>query len=64
MKMLIGENWVDKDEKIEVRNPYNDDMVDTVPSGDEEDVEAAFQAAEEGFKINRNLPVNQRISIL
>lgn len=64
MKMLIGENWVDKEEKIEVRNPYNDDLIDTVPSGDNEDVEAAFQAAEEGFKINRDMPVHQRISIL
>lgn len=64
MKMLIGENWIDKDEKIEVRNPYNDDFIDTVPSGDNEDVEAAFQAAEEGFKINRDMPVHQRISIL
>jgi len=64
MKMLIGENWVDKDEKIEVLNPYNNDLVDTVPSGDNGDVEAAFQAAEEGFKINRDMPVHQRISIL
>ena len=64
MKMLIGEKWVDKDEKIEVHNPYNDDLVDTVPSGDNEDVKAAFQAAEEGFKINRDMPVHQRISIL
>ena len=64
MKMLIGENWIDKDEKIEVRNPYNNELVDTVPSGDTGDVEAAIKAAEEGFKTNRNLPVHQRISIL
>jgi glyceraldehyde-3-phosphate dehydrogenase (NADP+) len=64
MKMLIGENWVDKDEKIEVCNPFNNELVDTVPSGEESDVDAAFQAAEEGFKINRELPVHQRISIL
>jgi glyceraldehyde-3-phosphate dehydrogenase (NADP+) len=64
MKMLIGDAWVDKDEKIEVRNPYDNALVDTVPSGDKDDVEAALQAAEEGFKINRNLPVHQRISIL
>jgi len=64
MKMLIGEKWVDKDGRIEVRNPFNNDLVDTVPSGDSGDVEAAFQAAEEGFKINRSLPVHQRISIL
>lgn len=64
MKMLIGEKWVDKDEKIEVRNPYDDELIDTVPAGDVNDVEAAFQAAEKGFEINRNLPVHERISIL
>lgn len=64
MKMLIGESWMDKDEKIDVRNPYNDEIIDTVPSGDAADVEAAFQAAEQGYKINRSLPVHQRISIL
>lgn len=64
MKMLIGENWVDKDKKIDVRNPYNDEFIDTIPSGDVADVKAAFKAAEEGFKINRNLAVHQRISIL
>ncbi len=62
--MLIGDKWIDKDEKIDVRNPYNDDLIDTVPSGDVDDVEAAFQAAEEGFEINRSLPVHERISIL
>ena len=64
MKMLIGKKWVDKDEKIDVRNPYDDELIDTVPAGDVADVEAAFQAAEEGFEINRNLPVHERISIL
>ncbi|MBA7632119.1 Succinate-semialdehyde dehydrogenase [NADP(+)] GabD [subsurface metagenome] len=64
MKMLIGKKWVDKDEKIDVRNPYDDKLIDTVPAGDVSDVEAAFQAAEEGFEINRNLPVHERISIL
>jgi glyceraldehyde-3-phosphate dehydrogenase (NADP+) len=64
MKMLIGDQWVDKKEKIEVRNPYNNDLVDTVPSGDKEDVDAALGAAEDGFRINRGLPVHERISIL
>jgi glyceraldehyde-3-phosphate dehydrogenase (NADP+) len=62
--MLIGEKWVDKEEKIEVRNPYNNELVDTVPAGDKKDVEAAIKAAEEGFRINRDLPVHRRISIL
>ncbi len=64
MKMLIGDRWVDKDEKIEVRNPYDDSLVDTVPAGGGEDVEAALRAAEEGFRTNRGLPVHKRIEIL
>lgn len=64
MRMLIGEKWVDKVEKIEVRNPYNNELIDTVPAGDKKDVEAAIGAAEEGFKINRDLPVHRRISVL
>jgi len=64
MRMLIGEKWIDKDEKIEVRNPYNNEVIDTVPAGDKKDVEAAIKAAEEGFKVNRDLPVHRRIAIL
>lgn len=64
MRMLIGKKWIDKEEKIEVCNPYNNELVDSVPSGDINDVEAAYRAAEEGFRINRSLPVYQRISIL
>jgi glyceraldehyde-3-phosphate dehydrogenase (NADP+) len=62
--MLIGDRWVDKKEKIEVRNPYNDELVDTVPAGDVADVQAALGAAEEGFRVNRGLPVHKRIEIL
>jgi glyceraldehyde-3-phosphate dehydrogenase (NADP+) len=64
MKMLIGDRWVDKAEKIEVRNPFHNEVVDTVPAGDQDDVEAALRAAGEGFKINRDLPVHKRISVL
>ena len=64
MKMLIGDRWVDKEEKIEVRNPYDDSLVDTVPAGGIEDVEAALRAAEEGFRTNRALPVHKRIEVL
>ena len=64
MKMLIGDHWVDKEEKIDVINPYNSKVIDTVPSGSGQDVEAAISAAEEGFQINRDMPVHQRISVL
>ncbi len=64
MKMLIAGKWVDKKEKIEVKDPYDGSLVDTVPSGTAEDVKAAITAAEEGYRTNRNLPVHERIRIL
>ena len=60
MKMLIAGKWIDKKEKIEVRDPFDNSLVDTVPSGDAADIRAAIAAAEKGFQINRNLPVHER----
>ena len=38
MKMIIGGKWVDKSEQINVRNPYDGSVVDTVPKGTEKDI--------------------------
>jgi glyceraldehyde-3-phosphate dehydrogenase (NADP+) len=64
MKMIIGGNWVDKDEKIDVINPYDGKVIDTVPRGTAEDVDKAVAAAQKGYEINRALPVHKRITIL
>jgi glyceraldehyde-3-phosphate dehydrogenase (NADP+) len=64
MKMLIAGKWIDKKDTIEVRDPYDDALVDTVPSGDAADVRAAIDSAEKGFQINRSMPVHERIRIL
>ena len=64
MEMLIAGKWIDKEEKIEVRNPYDNSFIDTVPSGNAEDVSAAVKAAAEGYLVNRDLPVHRRMSIL
>ena len=64
MKMIIGGQWVDKDEKIDVTNPYDGSLVDTVPRGTAEDIDRAIQIAQKGYEINRDLPVHRRISIL
>ena len=64
MKMLIGGKWVDKNKKIDVLNPYDNSLVDTVPHGTIEDVDKAIEIAQTGFEINRNLPAHKRISIL
>jgi len=64
MKMIIGGLWVDKDRKIEVRNPYDFSLVDTVPQGSPEDIKQAIAVAGKGYEINREMPVHRRISIL
>jgi len=43
--MLINGDFVDKDEHHEVINPYNSEVVDTVPIGDRGDVNYAIESA-------------------
>jgi glyceraldehyde-3-phosphate dehydrogenase (NADP+) len=62
--MLLGGEWVDRDQRIEVRNPYDDSLLDTVPSASVEDVKAAVGAAVDGYAINRDLPAHKRMEIL
>lgn len=64
MKMLIAGEWVDRDEKIEVRDPWDNKLIDTVPSATLEDVEKAIVSAQEGFKEISNLTVYERAQIL
>lgn len=64
MKMLIAGKWIDKDKKIEVRNPYNGELIDTVPQADKDDVGKAIQSAVKGFEAMRNLSGYKRAEIL
>ena len=64
MKMIIGGEWVEKQETIDVINPFDCKVFDTVPRGTKEDVDKAITIAQKGYEINRNLPSHQRISIL
>jgi acyl-CoA reductase-like NAD-dependent aldehyde dehydrogenase len=64
MKMLIGGEWVDKKEKIEVMNPYNGTVVDTVPRGDSEDVKKAVRSAQMGLDEMKSLSSYERYEIL
>ena len=64
MKMLIGGNWIEKDKSIDVLNPYDNSVVDTVPYGTADDIKEAIAIAQKGYEINRDLPTHKRISIL
>ncbi|TET80782.1 aldehyde dehydrogenase family protein, partial [candidate division TA06 bacterium] len=50
MKMLIGGEWIEKKEKIEVLNPYDQSVVDIVPRADAKDLDRAINSAEIGLK--------------
>ncbi len=64
MKMLIDGQWIDKEEKIEVKNPFNGEVIDTVPKGTTEDVKKAIESGRKGYEINKRLPVHKRVDIL
>lgn len=64
MLMLLDGNWVDRPDKIEVRDPQDGSLVDTVPLASEEDMEAAIAAAERGFERAREMPAHERMRVL
>ncbi len=62
--MWINSQWVDKDEKINVINPFDNSVIDTVPKGDAKDVDAAVSSAERGAKIMANVSAYDRFAML
>ena len=64
MRMLIGGEWIDKERRIEIKNPFDGSVVDTVPAGDAADVDRAVEIACRGLAIMRDLPRHRRSSIL
>lgn len=64
MKMLLNGEWVDRSQRLEIRNPQDNSLIDSVPQGTAVDMEAAIEAAEAGFERARNMPVHQRMKIL
>ncbi len=64
MKIFLEGQWVEKSKKIEVRNPYDNSVVDTVPKSDSGDVDRALSFAERGAKVMAKLPGYERWKIL
>lgn len=64
MKIFLEGKWVDKPNKIEVRNPYDNSVIDTVPRADGGDVERALSFAERGAKVMAKLSGYDRWRIL
>ena len=64
MRMLLNGEWVDRDKKIEVRDPWDNRLIDTVPAASKADAELAVKSAVEGFQISKRLTVYERAQIL
>jgi glyceraldehyde-3-phosphate dehydrogenase (NADP+) len=64
MRMHIAGNWVDRAEKIEVTNPFDGSVIDTVPRATLADVDAAVAGAVEGAAVMRAMPAYERFRIL
>jgi len=64
MKFLLNGEWVDRKEKIEVLDPYDNSFIDTVPKATSEDVEIALKSAVAGFELMKKLTVFERARIL
>ena len=64
MRMYIGGEWVDRDDKVEVLNPYDGSVIDTVPSAGIEDVDLAVASAERGAREMARLTAYDRFAIL
>src|SRR3970282_2967712 len=64
VKIFLEGKWVDKPNKIEVRNPYDNSVIDTVPRADGGDMERALSFAERGAKVMAKLSGYDRWRIL
>jgi glyceraldehyde-3-phosphate dehydrogenase (NADP+) len=64
MKMLLNGEWVDRDKKIDVFDPFDNSVVDTVPQSNKDDAQTALAAAVKGFEITKKMTVYDRAKIL
>jgi acyl-CoA reductase-like NAD-dependent aldehyde dehydrogenase len=64
MRMYLAGEWVDRTTKIDVLNPFNGDIVDTVPRANVEDIETAITSADRGAKIMAAMSGYERYEML
>jgi glyceraldehyde-3-phosphate dehydrogenase (NADP+) len=62
--MYLGGRWANAAETIEVANPFDGSVVDTVPRGRGVDVETAIAGAVEGARVMRAMPGYDRFLFL
>ncbi len=60
-KIYFGSSPVTKDEKLEVRSPFNDKVVGYYPNCDAEDAKKALKIAKEAFDKHKTTPLSKRV---
>src|ERR1043166_4230053 len=64
MKIFVAGEWVDKSKKIEVQNPFDNSVIDTVPKADAGDLEKDLEFASRGARVMAKLTSYDRWKIL
>ncbi len=64
MKMFYRGRWHESRERIEVRNPFNGEVVDTVPRATLDDVDQAVAGAIQGAALMAKMPAYDRAELL
>src|SRR3972149_6471043 len=64
MKMYVSGQWIDKPKKIDVVNPYDNSVIDTVPRGEPADVDRALESAARGSRATPGLSGYERWKIV
>lgn len=64
MDMLINGKLIEKPETIEIKNPFNNKIIDTVPQGNHDDVKNALDAANKAKKTLKYLSSREISEIL
>jgi glyceraldehyde-3-phosphate dehydrogenase (NADP+) len=63
-KMYLAGKWVKRDRIIEVRDPQDNIIIDTVPAASAEDMLQCIEEAKEGARIAASMPVHKRMEII
>ncbi len=63
-KMLINGKWLPSRNVIKIRNPYNNEIIGTMPLANSDQVNAAIQSAYDSREIMAAMPAHQRAEIL
>ncbi|HET7580712.1 MAG TPA: aldehyde dehydrogenase family protein [Bacillales bacterium] len=63
-RMLIGGKWEERERTIDVRDPQDNSLIDTVPAASADDMLLAIAEAKEGVRQAAKMPVHERAAIL